>query len=673
MTFTVSSDFPVGTTGTVVFRRKEWLTSVAEGIIPPAEVTATITSHAISQALRPTTETGVSPSFQYEVDLNIDGQTQMRGFMELTENSELSDVFNWTTPPNPDIFVLKSEFENLTEALGDPVSRTEFTALSGDVTTVTAGLAAEITARGVDVDAEQTARIADVDAEETRATGVEAGLDTRVTTLEGASAGSDFVLDIEADFGAVGDGVTDDTGAFQDVIDLAVSSGDSIRVRLHAKTYAVTTLVFPTRALTNEMLVVEFVGAQGPPQFPYAPGDGINMAGPTSGSIILGDGSADVFNGGASFRNFNLHLTDVIVRMPANPSHSAVNARFLTGLELDNVLIDVPGNWGTGITQPTHSASYGLDAPGLQNSGHVRVKDCTVVGYYTGIRHSEHFDASSVTIYKCIQAVQIARGYHSAHYDRLMVLWCPTPFVVDTSGSVGIPMPFLTADEINFEDDAPGNWWSLSTHFTDATNLLNGVVTVHRVLAGVGVDTTIVLSGAANLRINEQGVPSPVGVTSGWVLTADSDAADWAAPPAGGGGGGSGAIAQVIYNPAITSVNASGSVADVDSTHLKVTFDAPATGAVIIVLTGVISVATGDAVAWGVSDHGSFVAEAQLAYVTGDGIQFNANRPIYISGLTPTTSYTFFWTHHHTFGPGTDVTVFGGETGPAIIQVYEAP
>jgi hypothetical protein len=63
VTFTVSSDFPVGTTGTVVFRRKEWLTSVAEGIIPPAEVTATITSHAISQALRPTTETGVSPSF----------------------------------------------------------------------------------------------------------------------------------------------------------------------------------------------------------------------------------------------------------------------------------------------------------------------------------------------------------------------------------------------------------------------------------------------------------------------------------------------------------------------------------------------------------------------------------------------------------------------------------
>jgi hypothetical protein len=141
----------------------------------------------------------------------------------------------------------------------------------------------------------------------------------------------------------------------------------------------------------------------------------------------------------------------------------------------------------------------------------------------------------------------------------------------------------------------------------------------------------------------------------------------------GGGGSGSGALATMIHYPVIQSVNASGSSADVDSTHLKITFDAPATGNVIIQLQAVASVATGDAFAWGVSDHGSFSDECQIAYVTGDGIQAAYTRPCYISGLTPGNTYTFFWRHRHTFGPGTDVTVWGGETGPAIMQVYEAP
>jgi hypothetical protein len=141
----------------------------------------------------------------------------------------------------------------------------------------------------------------------------------------------------------------------------------------------------------------------------------------------------------------------------------------------------------------------------------------------------------------------------------------------------------------------------------------------------------------------------------------------------GGGGSGSGALATVVHYPVIQNVTASTSSADVDATHLKVTFDAPASGNVIIQLQAVASIATNTAFAWGVSDHGSFSDECQVGYVTGDGIQYSVTRPCYISGLTPGNTYTFFWRHRCTFGIGSDVTVWGGETGPAVIQVYEAP
>lgn len=202
MSFTVSSDFPTGTTGVVVFRRKEWLTSVAEGLIPPADVTATLagTPPAIAQVLRPSQEEGVSPDFTYEVFIRLDGHNEMKGTLFLTDDCDLGTTIQFTTPADPALFVTKAEYEADLEAAGNPASQEDLDALEA----VVDGIAADVIAAEDAITQEVSDRIADVNAEQARAEAAEAALDTRLDAEETASGILDTRLDTaEADITAV--------------------------------------------------------------------------------------------------------------------------------------------------------------------------------------------------------------------------------------------------------------------------------------------------------------------------------------------------------------------------------------------------------------------------------------------------------------------------------------
>lgn len=177
-TYHVTAEFPAGAAGTVYFERKEWLNDHG-AIVPPATDTAVLSGSPpeIDKVLRATSEDGVSPTFQYHVRIELTGQEEIIGRMDLTGNAELADIFQWTTPPLPDTFVTRAEYEVDQEALGNPASAAALAAEVARAEAAEAGLA-------TDLATEVTDRATDVDDEETRALTAEGLLDGRVGDLE---------------------------------------------------------------------------------------------------------------------------------------------------------------------------------------------------------------------------------------------------------------------------------------------------------------------------------------------------------------------------------------------------------------------------------------------------------------------------------------------------------
>lgn len=171
--FNVTGEFEAGTTGTVVFRRRVWLNDNGQ-LIPPNEYTANIAGGpppGFVQSLRATTEDGVDPQgWFYDVEVNVAGQEQLKGFMLLTANSDLADVFQWEQPPAPELYATKAELAALEAALGNPVTQED----------VDDAVAAEAVIR---------------DAADDALTAADTAIDARLDTEEAATTAHDARLD----------------------------------------------------------------------------------------------------------------------------------------------------------------------------------------------------------------------------------------------------------------------------------------------------------------------------------------------------------------------------------------------------------------------------------------------------------------------------------------------
>jgi hypothetical protein len=149
----------------------------------------------------------------------------------------------------------------------------------------------------------------------------------------------------------------------------------------------------------------------------------------------------------------------------------------------------------------------------------------------------------------------------------------------------------------------------------------------------------------------------------------------WSGDTTGGGTSTYPLLATKKYNPgSATSVGTTSTTfADVDATNLVVTFTAPASGSVIVVLTAAAHTNTTVLLGWGLRSSGADVTDskANVGYSSGD-VQPRISSRVLITGLTVSTSYTYTWSHARTAGTGTCSTEYGGATGPAVMEVWSA-
>ncbi len=118
------------------------------------------------------------------------------------------------------------------------------------------------------------------------------------------------------------------------------------------------------------------------------------------------------------------------------------------------------------------------------------------------------------------------------------------------------------------------------------------------------------------------------------------------------GGSGGGALAIVQYAPSIYAANgpsSSDTMTAVDDINLTISFIAPASGNVLVRLTGAAYIAAATRGYWGLLDHTSHtqvgfsdlagVGNATDAYFAGSTCAFE------ITGLTPDNTYQYDWAY----------------------------
>lgn len=144
--------------------------------------------------------------------------------------------------------------------------------------------------------------------------------------------------------------------------------------------------------------------------------------------------------------------------------------------------------------------------------------------------------------------------------------------------------------------------------------------------------------------------------------------------------GGGGFLARLSYNPASQTVKSttstSASLVDVDATNLAITFTAPASGDVLVVLSAFADVSgTGwDFYQWGLREGTTKVAEGTVMRAN---TQAALSRRFLITGLTAGNSYTYKWAYALLTNPSAaSARIIVGQAsqpfGPAIMEVHAA-
>jgi hypothetical protein len=162
----------------------------------------------------------------------------------------------------------------------------------------------------------------------------------------------------------------------------------------------------------------------------------------------------------------------------------------------------------------------------------------------------------------------------------------------------------------------------------------------------------------------------PIG-TNGQILQSNGTDPAWSTVLLGTGGM---LLGETFYNPVSTTtynVGANTSLVDVDATNLIVTFTAPASGKVDVILEALaFGVSGSSAYYWGIKDTGGTTWGA-LSEVNAVQEQ-RTSHTFHVTGLTAGTAYTFKWEHAQSNVSGTAKMTAGGTGGAASMRVYDA-
>lgn len=376
----------------------------------------------------------------------------------------------------------------------------------------------DVAARLGAIEAAATAQGVDLATVEATATDLAADLATLSGTVAALPGGDARIFDAVA-YGALVDGATDDTAAWQDAIDAAAAAGGGVVTStlngvsiiagaLQDTGGANAQLVLPVVDYADaEALGLAIVGLTPPPTVPSVIGatpipDGHLVMKSTlasgSGSVIGAKGPGGTFG---EFTNLHLHLDNLSVRTVANPTITALDLHRVATVSIGSggVVVDAGSFDVDALAQPTTATSYGVRLPGNNNGARVDVGRLDVVGFYTGVQHSEHLNADHIVTWGCRVGLETNAANHGSHIKRLMAVHCTTPWKATGAAAVDVAQ-----HDIEHANSSHG-WRETTNDIDDASNYLSGFVRWWSVLAGTGPHDSYTKNGATGITASRVG------------------------------------------------------------------------------------------------------------------------------------------------------------------------
>jgi hypothetical protein len=332
-------------------------------------------------------------------------------------------------------------------------------------------------------------------------------------------------------FGAKGDGVTDDTAAFRAMIAYAVTlpAVRPIEFKLGPKTYLINgaprtdqngnSVLSLSAALSHRQMIFTGTGQ----------GDGTTVlkSNRTSDAYDASFGPPAFFGSG-TFEGVGIifpwtgqmRFKDFIIQLPENGSLAGIDAWGFGGVDVDNVGV----YYGTTATPAnnTHPYTFGLRTPTSYDGGHVQLRRLMVRGACAGIvfNKTDHCVMNGVHVTNCQMGLGFEEyddggfgvvahpggpSYIMAEYNKYtMAGWSPTSGAISLPGGSGIHP--VSGWWIDIEEPPPGYAQNpMAKIVLDANNRLHGDVKFFNLNSGQGTGGGGGFTGGQGLRVEHGG------------------------------------------------------------------------------------------------------------------------------------------------------------------------
>lgn len=329
------------------------------------------------------------------------------------------------------------------------------------------------------------------------------------------------------DYGAAGDGVTDDSAAIRAAIAAAISAAQSsgsnyAEVRFQAKVYAINgslqqggatkgnaLIPMPVIPLATSKVTLAMVGAGDASALLTFTESGSVRAGTVLKTTVSGTndgtfGEASVIGGPTApqgygavanlFTNLFVKIDGMSIIVPNDPNICGVDMRGVGEFSIGTLSVQAAAGYST-ITYPTQVWTFGVAMPEGGNNAVCDVWSLSCWGFAHGWRFSEHTAAHSVKMIRCIVGHVGGKqnGLNNAHNAWL-------GYALAEGCTVG--MRFLDNLQVWVEDfdyETAGGAWNPTFVISDSTNLSTGRVNINR--ANTNLLRPADVDGCANLNI----------------------------------------------------------------------------------------------------------------------------------------------------------------------------
>lgn len=290
------------------------------------------------------------------------------------------------------------------------------------------------------------------------------------------------------EYGAVGDGVTDDTSAVQAAID-ACHAAEGGTIFFPPGIYQISgpmqgggfngQLVIPFQPFGATSVAIKFLGA-GPNRIyegePPGGGEAIlrtDWNGAISGHPALLS-AGPWRNIGSARSNVQLTFEDLSIIAPDNPRLSALQVTCAASVHIRNVQVRTTSRIPPGF--PTHANACGVEMPFGLSYVPEETSNLAILGYYVGLRPSEQTHGTASFAF-CTVGVELVGQRDTTPYIRWPNTFPKLTFVSCQRGIKATGDDRWITGAATFEHD-PGVWQTVYD-IDDPNNYLHGFLTIH--------------------------------------------------------------------------------------------------------------------------------------------------------------------------------------------------